>query len=230
MVVGYTSRIDERTKGRSTKPEWVEFEYGNPGSYREGLSTLPNAIEERLREKVKKALKLITIGHAPDNENGYKHVVTYEIPDGVQKVMAKTIVSTIPAHALKDSVLENVMPEAKTLFNTIRSNVQRKGIYHPPVAAVTVAYPKSSFIDVELPNGFGNLQDLPGFGSLNPRAEGVRTLGMLWSSSLFPGRCPEDYNLLLNYIGRSRDVGLVELTEEEISREVVFLCIVINHY
>ena len=42
----------------------------------------------------------------------------------------------------------------------------RVGIYHPPVAAVTLAYPKVDFRDVELPNGFGNLRDLPGFGML----------------------------------------------------------------
>jgi len=85
---------------------------------------------------------------------------------------------------------------------------------------VTVAYPKKSFKDVDLPNGFGNLQDLPGFGSLNPRTEGVRTLGTLWSSSLFPGRAPPDYNLLLNYIGGSRDPEIANLSEEEIITEV----------
>merc|ERR1712160_217578 len=117
-------------------------------------------------------------------------------------------------------VLQPVMPEATSIFEKVRAEIGRLGIYHPPVAAVTVAYPKSSFLDIELPNGFGNLQNLPGFGSLNPRSEGVRTLGTLWSSSLFPGRCPPDYNLLLNYIGGSRDVGIADLSEEELVSEV----------
>ena len=220
IFYGGLARQVELTKERKADPpapEWVEFEYGNPGSYKEGLATLPKAIEKELGDKVKTEWKLITIEAAPENSDGYKYVATYETPSGTQKIQAKSIVSTIPAHALKSTVLENVMPGAKDLFNTIRSNIQRKGIYHPPVVACTVAYPKSSFKDVELPNGFGNLQDLPGFGSLNPRTEGVRTLGTLWSSSLFPGRCPEGYNLLLNYIGGSRDISLAELTEEEIN-------------
>jgi hypothetical protein len=116
--------------------------------------------------------------------------------------------------------MDAVLPETNALVDTIRSDIKRKGIYHPPVYAVTVAYPKSSFLDVELDNEFGNLQNLPGFGSLNPRSEGVRTLGTLWSSSLFPGRCPPDYNLLLNYIGGSRDVGIAGLSEEEVISEV----------
>jgi len=223
IFYGGLARQVELTKERKAdppKPEWVEFEYGNPGSYREGLATLPNAIAKNLGDKVKTEWKLLTIENVDENTEGYKYIATYETPGGTKTVKTKTIISTIPAHALQGSVLESVMPNATKLLNTIRSNVLRKGVYHPPVAAVTVAYPKSSFKDVELPNGFGNLQNLPGFGSLNPRTEGTRTLGTLWSSSLFPGRCPEDYNLLLNYIGGSRDVGLKDLTDEEIIGEV----------
>jgi len=225
IFYGGLARQVELTKERKAdppKPEWVEFEYGNPGSFREGLSTLPNAIEKELGDRVKLEWKLIKIEKAPATTaaDGYKYIATYETPEGTQKVNTKTIVSTMPAHALQGSVLENVMPEAKTLLNKIRNNISRVGIYHPPVAAVTVAYPKSSFQNIDLPNGFGNLQDLPGFGSLNPRTEGVRTLGTLWSSSLFPGRCPEDYNLLLNYIGGSRDTAITDLSEEELVEQV----------
>jgi oxygen-dependent protoporphyrinogen oxidase len=207
--------LAKERKADPPAPEWPEFEYGNPGSFKEGLGTLPNAIAKELGDKVELQWKVTKI---EKTDNG-SYKATFETPNGVQTVTAKSIVSTVPAHSLAN-VLEPVMPESKSIFEKVRTEIDRIGIYHPPVAAVTVAYPKSSFKDIELDNGFGNLQDLPGFGSLNPRTEGVRTLGTLWTSSLFPGRCPPDYNLLLNYIGGSRDIGIADLTEEEIVAEV----------
>jgi oxygen-dependent protoporphyrinogen oxidase len=206
--------LAKERKADPPDPEWPEFEYGNPGSFKEGLGTLPKAIEAELGDKIQTQWKATKI-----EKNGDGYITTFETPDGVKTVAARSVVSTVPAHCLAD-VLQPVMPESKSIFEKVRSEIDRIGIYHPPVAAVTVAYPKSSFRDIELDNGFGNLQDLPGFGSLNPRTEGVRTLGTLWSSSLFPGRAPPEYNLLLNYIGGSRDIGLCDLTEEEIIGEV----------
>ena len=92
---------------------------------------------------MKKEWKLFIIEHAPENENSYKHGSTYETLGNFQKVMSKTTVSSIPALALKYSILENVMPEAKILFNVILSNVQRNGVYHLPVTAVSSQIGKS---------------------------------------------------------------------------------------
>lgn len=219
IFYGGLKRQVELTKERKADPpapEWPEFEYGNPGSFREGLATLPNAIKADLGDdKIRLEWKVTKIEKLPNGD--YKS--TFETPQGTKAVQSKTIVSTAPAHTLAD-VLQPVMPESRSVFERIRKEIDRIGVYYPPVAAVTVAYPKSSFKDVELPNGFGNLQNLPGFGSLNPRTEGVRTLGTLWSSSLFPGRAPLDYNLLLNYIGGSRDAGIADLTDKELVEQV----------
>jgi oxygen-dependent protoporphyrinogen oxidase len=217
IFYGGLKRQVELTRERKADPpapEWVEFEYGNPGSFKEGLGTLPKAISKELGGKVNLSWKATKIEKA---SGGYS--VTFDTPQGEKVVMAKTVVSTIPAHSISN-VLQSIMPESKRIFEKVRSEIDRIGVYHPPVAAVTVAYPKSAFREVELPNGFGNLKDLPGFGNLNPRTEGVRTLGTLWSSSLFPGRAPSDYNLLLNYIGGSRDTAIASLSEKEIIDEV----------
>ena len=214
LFYGGLARQVELTKERKAdppKPEWVDFEYGNPGSFKRGLSTLPNAIKEELGDKVKLEWKLTKV--TKDNDGIYS--ATYDTPNGTKTVTAKAIVSTMPTHAM-GNVLEPVLPGSEELFTRERAIVNRKGIYYPPVAAVTLAYPKSTFLDMELSNEFGNLQNLPGFGLLNPRSEGIRTLGTLWSSSLFPGRCPENYNILLNYIGGSRDPAIGSMSEEDI--------------
>eukprot|EP01018_Ginkgo_biloba_P026061 Gb_09333 [translate_table: standard] len=50
--------------------------------------------------------------------------------------------------------------------------------YYPPVAAVSVSYPKSAVRSECLING-----ELKGFGQLHPRSQGVETLGKLDDSS-----------------------------------------------
>lgn len=214
IFYGGLARQVELTKERKAdppSPEWVEFEYGNPGSYKRGLSTLPNAIKEKLGSDIVKlewALNKV-------EKKGDTYVVTFDTPNGQETVTSRAVVSTMPTHAM-GSTLEPVLPGSTDLFTKERQIINRKGIYYPPVAAVTLAYPKSAFKDIELSNDFGNLQNLPGFGMLNPRSEGVRTLGTLWSSSLFPGRCPKDYNILLNYIGGSRDPEIGTMSEEDV--------------
>ena len=214
LFYGGLARQVELTKERKADPpakEWVDFEYGNPGSFKRGLSTLPLAIEKELGDKVKLEWTLTNVDKNADGN----YVATFDTPNGKQIKNAKSIVTTIPTHAM-GNILEPVLPGSTDLFTKERSIINRKGIYYPPVAAVTLAYPKSTFKDIELSNDFGNLQNLPGFGLLNPRSEGVRTLGHLWSSSLFPGRCPDNYNILLNYIGGSRDPEIGTMSEEDI--------------
>lgn len=225
LFYGGIKRQIELTKERKASPpdpEWIDFEPGNPGSFRYGLSTLPNAIYNELNNndddtknhKIQLSWKVIKV--TKDNN---EFITIFDTPNGIQTIRSKVVVSTIPAHALH-GIFTSIGSEIDDICTTVREDINRIGIYHPPVAAVTVAYPKSSFKDIELPNEFGNLQNLPGFGSLNPRTEKVRTLGTLWSSSLFPNRCPDNYNLLLNYIGGSRDISIANMTNEEIIQEV----------
>lgn len=113
---------------------------------------------------------------------------------------------------------------------------------YPPVGSVTLAYPMSALRADRL-DADGNL---PGFGQLHPRTQGITTLGTIYSSSLFPGRAPavrvlqhakkkcthtlKPYTLLvnqqqgsvlvLNYIGGATNRGIVDQTQEQLVAQV----------
>ncbi|KAI2494010.1 hypothetical protein MHU86_20541 [Fragilaria crotonensis] len=215
IFYGGLKRQVELTKERKADPPdeaWVEFEYGNPGSFREGLSTLPNAIAAELKEKVNLEWKVTSIVKSGD---GYE--ATFETPSGIQTVQAKALVSTVPAHSLRRACPRHARIQAHFRKSSFGNQPHRH--LPPPVAAVTVAYPKSSFKDVELANGFGNLQNLPALQSQSSIGRCPHTWYPV-EFLAFPGRCPSDYNLLLNYIGGSRDVELSKLSHDEIIAQV----------
>jgi oxygen-dependent protoporphyrinogen oxidase len=54
---------------------------------------------------------------------------------------------------------------------------------------------------------------LDGFGFLIPRGEGPRILGVLWDSSIYPGRAPSGRALLRAMIGGAHDEGALALDD-----------------
>ncbi len=69
-------------------------------------------------------------------------------------------------------------------------------IYYPPMIAVHSAYKRHQ---VKHP--------LNGFGALHPKVENLYTAGSIWSSSVFPDRCPEDEVLFTTFVGGSQYVN-----------------------
>ncbi len=168
---------------------------GQLGSFREGLQQLPSTLVEKLGNQVKFNWELKTL--TPHPESGY--IATFSTPTGEQTIEAKTVVLTTPAYVTA-SLVKEFSPQAS---NTLEA------IPYPPVACVVLAYPDEA---LRFP--------LQGFGNLNPRRQGLRTLGTIWSSTLFPGRTPQGWNLLTNFIGGATDPAIAELTEDQIIEQV----------
>jgi oxygen-dependent protoporphyrinogen oxidase len=62
--------------------------------------------------------------------------------------------------------------------------------------------------------------NLQGFGFLAPRSAGLRVLGSVWNSSLFPQRAPEDSVLLTSFVGGAFDAAAAQLSPQELQNMV----------
>ncbi|MCZ7586641.1 MAG: protoporphyrinogen oxidase [Deltaproteobacteria bacterium] len=56
----------------------------------------------------------------------------------------------------------------------------------------------------------------PGFGALIPRHYGIRTLGTVFVSQLFPGRAPEGHFVNTAFIGGTLDPEAMKLSDDEL--------------
>ncbi|KAK6937202.1 Amine oxidase [Dillenia turbinata] len=118
--------------------------------------------------------------------------LTYETPEGLVSLQSKSVVMTIPSHV------------ASTLLRPLSAAAvdALSRFYHPPVAAVTVSYPKEAIRAECLIDGL-----LKGFGTI-------------YCSSLFPNQAPPGRILLLNYIGGATNPKILSKTESELVETV----------
>jgi protoporphyrinogen/coproporphyrinogen III oxidase len=97
--------------------------------------------------------------------------------------------------------------QAATLLGDVDPQFESalSAIAYAPVAVVSLGYPKSAIH-----------HSLEGFGFLVPRSSGLRILGTVWNSSLFPNRAPDGHVLLTSFAGGATDPSAVSLPESEI--------------
>jgi oxygen-dependent protoporphyrinogen oxidase len=74
---------------------------------------------------------------------------------------------------------------------------------YAPVAVVVLGFPRGAVA-----------HPLDGFGVLIPAVERRRVLGVLFSSSVFPGRAPDHHVALTTFVGGTRQAELTRLTPE----------------
>ena len=189
----YGSILRGAVKSRSGKPKQSA---GAPPlcSFKHGVSTLANTIGSKL------AGRLITGARADairpcDTSAGASQIQFTQ--NGQQQ--------TIAAHAV---VVATPAPTASHLIEKIASSLVStlSGIAYAPVAVVGLGYYSKQVG-----------QPLDGFGVLIPRAEKIRTLGIIWNSSLFPGRAGEGHVAITGIVGGATDAGIIDESEDTIA-------------
>ncbi|MEM1171869.1 MAG: protoporphyrinogen oxidase [Cyanobacteria bacterium P01_H01_bin.35] len=168
---------------------------GELGSFRGGLEALPKAIATYLGETVKLNWHLIGIRRTEQQT----YIAEFSTPNGSEQVETRTIALSTPAYFCAE-LFKPLLPEIASTFDKF---------YYPTVACVVLAYPVSSI-----------KAKIDGFGNLIPRGQGIRTLGTIWSSALFPGRTPPGWQIFTNFIGGATDPGISQLDSEAIVARV----------
>lgn len=161
-------------------------------SFKEGLSTLPCALSNHLKDLVKLDSKILSL---TINQQKPYYKIKFEHNGSFNEISTNHLVLATPA-TVSASLLENHLP--------IIAN-ELKAIEYVPIAIVHLSFPLSKLN-----------QPLNGFGVLIPRSEKIRLLGSIWNSSLFPERAPKDEALLTNFIGGAHDPNAILLTDSEL--------------
>lgn len=143
--------------------------------FHQGMQALPEAISQELGP----ALKLETCVQAIEYEDSYWVAQTDK---GVFR--AKHIVLATPAYVTA-MLMESLNPQVAKLL---------RDIFYPGVVSMGLAFRQNQI-----------RHPLDGFGALIPTREGKSTLGVLFSSTLFPERAPSDSVLLTAFIGGARN-------------------------
>lgn len=195
LVAGALLSRRQSQKPAVTDPNIPKTRPGELGSFRKGMEALPKAIASSLGDRLK--LNWHLLGLRPTERQTY--IADFSTPSGNQRVETRTVVLTTPSYVTAE-LLQPLQPQVSQALQEVP---------YPPVACVVLGYPTSAL-----------KSKLHGFGNLIPRGQGIRTLGTIWSSSLFAGRAPEGWNLLINFIGGATDPAIADLDKEEIVRAV----------
>jgi protoporphyrinogen/coproporphyrinogen III oxidase len=163
-------------------------------SFRRGLSTLTQKLAHDIGES------LITEANVTDiTENQGRIETTIEQTGMIRRYKSATLIIATPAFAAAQ-LLQKCAPEISSLLAEIP---------YASLASVPLAYRSEQIRST-----------LEGFGFLAPRGQGLRTLGSIWTSTLFRDRAPEGWICTTNFIGGVTDPEAVKLGDEELIRIV----------
>jgi oxygen-dependent protoporphyrinogen oxidase len=158
---------------------------GTLTSFRGGIETLVHGLAGVLGDTLRTGARVETLGRGPDG--------AWQLDlAGGERLDADAVLLASPA------------PAAAALVAPLDA----------ALAATLAAIPTAPLAVVALGYDAGVLGGAPrGFGFLAPPGEGLRLLGCLWDSSLFPGRAPAGKVLLRAMIGGARDPEAIRLSD-----------------
>lgn len=161
-------------------------------SFRQGNQMLPKALAAGLAVPVQTATDITSA-----RKKGNRWHVRGESKGEAIAAEHQCLVSTVPARSVPSIFEKDTFAELGTLpyapLKVMAMGFKEEQISHP----------------------------LDGFGMLIPEAEGFKTLGVLFSSTLFAGRSAEGHQLLTCFIGGARNPQWARKSTEEVKSKIL---------
>jgi oxygen-dependent protoporphyrinogen oxidase len=164
-------------------------------SLREGNETLVCALSAKLGTALRLGTGVMRV-EAKRGESTRGFELRIRGPVQEETISADCLILATPT-----DVAGRLLGGVDSAFESVFGSIQ-----YAPVAIVSLGYRRS---DV------GHALD--GFGFLVPRSEGLRILGSVWNSSLFPGRAPVEHVLLTSFVGGATDLEATTLSPENLA-------------
>ncbi|MCH2155308.1 MAG: protoporphyrinogen oxidase [Opitutales bacterium] len=161
-------------------------------SFRDGLETLPKAIERQLPNEIELGAHLSQIEHRSGS---------WSLKTQSGEYSAKHLLVCLPSSGI------SALPWPKEIATEL---TPLKTISHPPVTALNLGFARDQIS-----------HPLDGFGLLVPEVEPASILGVMFNSTLFPGRAENGQVALTVFVGGSRQPELTQLTDSELESMVI---------
>jgi oxygen-dependent protoporphyrinogen oxidase len=166
-------------------------------SFQEGLGTLPLAIAAALPDGSVQTSTVVDALTGNADHTWTLHCHATHDPTTTSQVLARQVVLAAPPQ-ISAQVLPQGSPEVESARAALLDvQLCRVAVVHYGGADKTAVAPK-------------------GFGMLIPPGEGLRTLGILFPSSVFAGRAPEGHYLHSGFLGGARDPDAAELPDDKL--------------
>lgn len=161
-------------------------------SFRAGMQALPRALAASLGDAVKLGAAVTAIEREPGGR--------WNVRTNAGEWRAPHLVLAVPAHRAA-RLLGTLAPELAAELDAIA---------YPPVASVALGFRREHIA-----------HPLDGFGALLPRRLQRETLGVIFSSTLFPRRAPPGTVLLTAFIGGARNPAVDQRAEAAVAGRVL---------
>ena len=167
-------------------------------SFSRGVAALVRALGERLGDSARCGARVTAVRRS--KADGKEQFELQVSGDGAAQVLTASSVVVATETPAAGQLLANLSPQFPVYFEQIE---------YAPVAVVAAGYRREQVAHAA-----------DGFGFLVARKEGLRALGCVWNSSLFPGRAPKGMLNFTSFAGGATDPELCEWSEGRIAETV----------